>query len=223
MTTQFRVRRGSERGGAAASEDDEKVIKPDLVLFVNGIPLVVMEAKSPTLMEVWKTKAVKQLHHYQETGPEWHGAGAPALFDTNLMCVDHCGAGAALAALGARENAYAGWKLIEPLTDAGFERRYGEPPRARRGSSAACSTLACCSRSCATSLFSSRSAGGSSRSCRATSSEHLVGQLWLDILARDADADARVAIETRSRRPTSHTLASSAPARQAATPPLPCG
>ena len=128
VTTQFRVRRGNERGGGAASEDDEKVIKPDLVLFVNGIPLVVMEAKSPTLMEVWKTKAVKQLHRYQEAGPEWHGAGAPELFDTNLMCVAHCGADAAFGALGAPENAYAGWKSIEPLTDAEFERRYGEPP-----------------------------------------------------------------------------------------------
>ena len=127
VTTQFRVRRGNERGGSAASEDDEKVIKPDLVLFVNGIPLVVMEAKSPTLMEVWKTKAVKQLHRYQEAGPEWHGAGAPELFDTNLMCVANCGADAAFGALGAPENAYAGWKSIEPFTEAEFEHRYGEP------------------------------------------------------------------------------------------------
>ena len=127
VTTQFRVRRGNERGGAAASEDDEKVIKPDLVLFVNGIPLVVMEAKSPTLMEVWKTKAVKQLHRYQEAGPEWHGAGAPELFDTNLMCVAHCGADAAFGSLGAPENEYAVWKSIEPLTEAEFEHRYGEP------------------------------------------------------------------------------------------------
>ena len=47
VTTQFRVRRGNERGGDRSSEDDERVVKPDLVLFVNGIPLVVMEAKSP--------------------------------------------------------------------------------------------------------------------------------------------------------------------------------
>ena len=57
VTTQFRVRRANER---AQTEDDEKVIKPDLVLFVNGIPLVVIEAKSPSLLEVWKTKAVQQ-------------------------------------------------------------------------------------------------------------------------------------------------------------------
>ncbi len=128
VTTQFRVRRGSERGARRASEDDERVVKPDLVLFVNGIPLVVMEAKSPTLLEVWKTQAVKQLRRYQEAGPEWHGAGAPELFDTNLLCVAHCGADAAFGSVGAPENAYAGWKSIEPFTEREFEGHLGTPP-----------------------------------------------------------------------------------------------
>ena len=127
VTTQFRVRRGNERGSARTSEDDERAVIPDLVLFVNGIPLVVIEAKSPSLLEVWKTKAVRQLLRYQEAGPEWHGAGAPELFDTNLMCVALCGADAAYAAIGAPENAYAQWKLIDPVTEAEFERRFGTP------------------------------------------------------------------------------------------------
>ena len=79
VTTQFRVRRGNERYD---SDDDERTVRPDLVLFVNGIPLVVMEAKSPTLMGVWKTKAVRQLRRYQEADPGQLGAGAPALFAT---------------------------------------------------------------------------------------------------------------------------------------------
>ena len=127
VTTQFRVRRGNERGSAHTSEDDERAVIPDLVLFVNGIPLVVIEAKSPSLLEVWKTKAVRQLLRYQEAGPEWHGAGAPELFDTNLMCIVLCGADAAYAAIGAPENAYAQWKLIDPVTEAEFERRFGTP------------------------------------------------------------------------------------------------
>ena len=94
VTTQFRVRRGNERGSA---EDDERMVIPDLVLFVNGIPLVVMEAKSPSLLDVWKSKAVRQLRRYQEAGPEWHGTGAPELFHYNLLCVAHCGAAAAYA------------------------------------------------------------------------------------------------------------------------------
>ena len=128
VTTQFRVRRGNERGGVRSSEDDARVVKPNLVLFVNGIPLVVLEAKSPSLLEVWKTKAVRQLLRYQEAGPEWRGAGAPELFDTNLICVALCGADAAYAAVGAPENAYAQWKSIEPFTAPEFARRFGGSP-----------------------------------------------------------------------------------------------
>ncbi|MEZ4554189.1 MAG: type I restriction endonuclease subunit R [Dehalococcoidia bacterium] len=127
VTTQFRVRRGNERGSERTDEDDTRVVKPDLVLFINGIPLVVLEAKSPSLLEVWKTKAVRQLLRYQEAGAEWYGTGAPELFDTNLMCVALCGADAAYGPVGASENAYAGWKSIEPFTSADFERRLGVP------------------------------------------------------------------------------------------------
>ena len=125
VTTQFRVRRTNER---STIEDDQKVIKPDLVLFVNGIPLVVIEAKSPSLLEVWKANAVRQLRRYQEAEPKWHGAGAPELFDTNLMCIACCGSDAAFATLGAPENAYAGWKSIQPFSEPEFEHRFGVPP-----------------------------------------------------------------------------------------------
>lgn len=125
VTTQFRVRRGNERGD---QEDDERVVKPDLVLFVNGIPLVVMEAKSPSLLDVWKSKAVRQLRRYQEAGPEWHGTGAPELFHYNLLCVAHCGAAAAYGALGAPENAYFEWKSVLPYSDDEVRRRFGVEP-----------------------------------------------------------------------------------------------
>ncbi len=125
VTTQFRVRRTNER---STSEDDQKVIKPDLVLFVNGIPLVVIEAKSPSMMEEWKRKAVLQLRRYQEAEPKWHGAGAPELFDTNLMCIACCGSDAAFASLGAPENAYSGWKSVQPFSESEFEHRFGFPP-----------------------------------------------------------------------------------------------
>ena len=67
------------------------MVIPDLVLFVNGVPLVVMEAKSPSLLDVWKSQAIRQLRRYQEAAPEWHGSGAPELFHYNLLCVAHCG------------------------------------------------------------------------------------------------------------------------------------
>src|ERR1017187_51755 len=51
--------RGDEPGGQG-----HKFIAPDLVLFVNGIPLVVIEAKSPTVVEPM-VKAIRQLRRYR--------------------------------------------------------------------------------------------------------------------------------------------------------------
>ena len=83
VTTQFRVRRGNERDGR---EDDERMVIPDLVLFINGIPLVVMEAKSPSLMDVWKSQAVRQLRRYQEAGAGMAWKGVPRAFPTTTCC-----------------------------------------------------------------------------------------------------------------------------------------
>ena len=126
VTTQFRVRRGSERD---VREDDERLVIPDLVLFVNGIPLVVMEAKSPSLMGVWKSQAVRQLRRYQEARPEWHGRGAPELFHYNLLCVAHCGAAAAYSTLGAPEDAYFDWKSVLPYTNDEVKRKFDVEPQ----------------------------------------------------------------------------------------------
>ena len=125
VTTQFRVRRSSDRG----SEDDERMVIPDLVLFVNGIPLVVMEAKSPSLMEVWKAQAVRQLRRYQEADPQWHGRGAPELFHYNLLCVAHCGAAAAYAGLGAGEGDYFEWKSVLPYSEDDVRQQFGVEPQ----------------------------------------------------------------------------------------------
>ena len=168
VTTQFRVRRGNEKSD---TEDDQRVIKPDLVLFVNGIPLVVMEAKSPSLMDVWKSQAVRQLRRYQEAGPEWRGVGAPELFHYNLLCVAHCGAAAAYAALGAPENAYSEWKSVAALLRGSrCARGSAWSRRARRSSSWGCWPRLRCWTSCATSWSTSRSRAGWSRSSPATSS-----------------------------------------------------
>ena len=124
VTTQFHVRRSGERGGGV---DDERSVIPDLVLFVNGIPLVVMEAKSPTLGSEWQARAVRQLRRYQEATAQWHGTGAPVLFHYNLLCVAHCGAAASYAAYGASENAYFEWKSMLPRTDDDVRRLGFEP------------------------------------------------------------------------------------------------
>ena len=85
-------------------EDDTRVIKPNLALFVNGIPVVVMEAKSPSLMDVWKSQAVRQLRRYQEAGPEWHGTGAPRCSTTTCCVSPTAGPARPTAATGAPEE-----------------------------------------------------------------------------------------------------------------------
>ena len=126
VTTQFRVRRGNEKGDP---NDDRKMVIPDLALFVNGIPLVVMEAKSPTLLDVWQTQAVQQLRRYQEAEPKWVAVGAPALFHYNLLCVAHCGAGAVFSTLYAPENAYSEWKSALPYTEQQVREELGAEPQ----------------------------------------------------------------------------------------------
>ena len=142
VTTQFRVRRGhpsTSSGRADAIEDDERLVIPDLVLFVNGIPLVVMEAKSPSLLDVWKSQAVRQLRRYQEAGPEWQGRGTPELFHYNLLSVAHCGAAAAYSTLYAPENAYFEWKWLGPYSEDDVRQKFGWDPRGRPSSSLGCS------------------------------------------------------------------------------------
>ena len=53
----------------------KKHVIPDVVVFVNGLPLAVIECKSPTIGDSWKAEAVKQLHRYQEAGSQWKGQG----------------------------------------------------------------------------------------------------------------------------------------------------
>ena len=143
VTTQFRVRRGNEPSGHG-TEDDERVVKPDLVLFVNGIPLVVMEAKSPSLLDVWKYRAVRQLRRYQEATPEWQGTGAPALFDYNLMCIDTAAQMLPThRSVEARTPTSAGSRCCRSLRMR-YARSSRWSPRARRNSSSACSTLRRC-------------------------------------------------------------------------------
>ena len=121
VTTQFRVRRGFDRG-----IDNQRTIRADLVLFVNGIPLVVMEAKAPTLD--WRSEAIQQMRRYQEAGPEWYGTGAPELFHYNLLCVVHCGADAAYAPLGGAESDYLEWKSVAPYARDEVQQRFGVAP-----------------------------------------------------------------------------------------------
>ncbi|WP_284893330.1 type I restriction endonuclease subunit R [Cobetia amphilecti] len=94
---------------------------PDLVLFVNGIPLVVVECKSRTVPE-GISHAVDQLRRYHDqrildNETEEH-EGAPALFATNQFVVASNFDDARVGSIGARFSHYLNWKTVAPLREA---------------------------------------------------------------------------------------------------------
>ena len=94
---------------------------PDLVLFVNGIPLVVIECKSRTVPESLP-EAVDQLRRYydqrhQDLEVEEH-EGAPALFSTNQFMVASNFDDARVGTIGAGFNHYLNWKTVTPRSEA---------------------------------------------------------------------------------------------------------
>ncbi|WP_108448530.1 type I restriction endonuclease subunit R [Halomonas sp. BN3-1] len=94
---------------------------PDLVLFVNGIPLVVVECKSRTVPE-GLSQAVDQLRRYHdqrfvENEVEEH-EGAPALFATSQFLVASNFDEARVGTIGARFTHYLSWKTVTPQREA---------------------------------------------------------------------------------------------------------
>ncbi|MDD1760820.1 MAG: type I restriction endonuclease subunit R [Methanothrix sp.] len=62
---------------------------PDLVLFVNGLPVVVIECKSPTLRNPLE-EGLTQVFRYQEMGSEYRNLGCPQLFHTvQIIAITH--------------------------------------------------------------------------------------------------------------------------------------
>ncbi|MCE5216045.1 type I restriction endonuclease subunit R [bacterium] len=82
-----------------------KTIRADLTLLVNGIPLVLIEAKSPTAHDDW-LEAVKQFVRYQEE--------APQLLASNLLNVAADGLKFRYGATNAPPEYWAEWKDAWP-------------------------------------------------------------------------------------------------------------
>lgn len=84
-------------------ENSEK--RPDILLFVNGFPLVLVELKSPSRSETDVSEAYKQIRNYmQET---------PSMFIYNAICVmsDHLTSKAGTITSG--EDRYMEWKTVD--------------------------------------------------------------------------------------------------------------
>ncbi len=95
-----------------------KHVIPDAVCFVNGIPLAIIEAKSPTLGDGWKHEALDQLDRYQELSDKYAELGAPRLFHTMQFHIATCGQDAVFGTVGTPARFYLRWKKAYPRTDA---------------------------------------------------------------------------------------------------------
>lgn len=87
----------------------------DLVVYVNGIPVVVLECKSPFLerqnnANVGKKQAYEQLCRYMNTRDEAFGEGQPRLFYTNFFTGILNKYHAYVGTISSRYNHYVEWK-----------------------------------------------------------------------------------------------------------------
>ncbi len=91
-----------------------ETIIPDLVVFVNGLPLAVLECKSPYITEPVPAGMV-QLFRYQNIRMPESKEGAEKLFYYNALLVSTWGREARMSTIGARAKHYMEWKDSYPL------------------------------------------------------------------------------------------------------------
>lgn len=99
-------------------------IKPDVILFVNGIPLVVIEAKAPD-KEI--TAAIEQLRRYANQRDSEVPEGAEKLFWTNQFTVATTGERAEAGTFTSLPEHYLAWKDPHPLTVDELAGTLGKP------------------------------------------------------------------------------------------------
>ncbi|NVB39645.1 type I restriction endonuclease subunit R [Pseudenhygromyxa sp. WMMC2535] len=89
-------------------------IKPDLTVFVNGVPLAVIECKRPDLADP-RGDAIEQLHRYQESEERWRNEGAPKLFETAQILIAAWGTDACYGTTLTPGRFYFEWREPYPL------------------------------------------------------------------------------------------------------------
>ena len=92
-----------------------ETIKPDIVLFVNGIPLGVIECKSPQIPEP-RSEALDQLTRYQNER-DGESEGAEELFRYNQFSVAAWMEGAVMGTYRTPKDQYKPWRDAAPLDD----------------------------------------------------------------------------------------------------------
>lgn len=106
-------------------------IIPDVVLFVNGLPLVVIEAKIGDANTANPMhEAFVQLQRYRDGRPETARAGLregePKLFYPNLAVIRTCGEAAEFGTISSASDHFYGWRNIWPEQFAAITPPLGE-------------------------------------------------------------------------------------------------
>ena len=84
--------------------------RPDIIIFINGIPLVVIELKNPAVDNATVKSAFKQLQTYKET--------IPSLFTYNGILIISDGLEAKAGSLSAGFSRFMSWKSADGKTEA---------------------------------------------------------------------------------------------------------
>ncbi len=103
----------------------EENIIPDLVVYLNGIPVGVIECKSPTIKNP-KEKAVNQLRRYQNVRYPSEHEGYEKLFYPNQILVAACSDSAVHSTIGADHSQFKEWKDPYPLKKAELKEKLGK-------------------------------------------------------------------------------------------------
>jgi type I restriction enzyme R subunit len=98
--------------------------RADLVVFVNGIPLVVIECKSPRLSEPM-VEGINQLRRYQNVRTDGGKEGMERLFHPNLLSIALARDEARYGTIYAKPEHYGVWKDPYPLTEPQLELKVG--------------------------------------------------------------------------------------------------
>lgn len=94
---------------------NQKII-PDIVCFVNGLPLAIIECKSPYITSPM-SEGINQLRRYANLRHPHDDEGAEKLFWYNQLMVSSCRDQAKVGTISSSSQHYGDWKDAYPFTD----------------------------------------------------------------------------------------------------------
>lgn len=109
-----------------AIKGSRQEIIPDLLVYVNGLPLAVIECKSPSLADPMG-EAIRQFRRY-ESRDEFSGLGAPRLFETAQISIALARDTAKFGTTLTPVRHWAEWKDSYPLTLDALSAQLGRTP-----------------------------------------------------------------------------------------------